>query len=119
MIKPIYIKYPKGEGQVPACGVLILYNFRDFKGGSLCVRVALGMAVASVTFLYVYLKTVGRNITDQNRYIYSILLYSKYIDVSDLPPVHTPASVEVQSTSSRDRPGKSCSEYTVFRLVER
>ena len=103
MIKPIYIKYQKGGGQVPACGVLILYNFRDFKGGVLCVRVALGMAVASVTLLYVYLITVGRNITDQNRYIYSILLYSKYIDVSDLPPVHTPASVEVWSTSSRDK----------------
>jgi hypothetical protein len=64
MIKLIYIKYPKGRGWVPACGVPILYNFRDFKGGSLYVRVALGMAVASVTFLYVYLITVGRNITD-------------------------------------------------------
>jgi hypothetical protein len=68
------------------------------------VRVALGIAVASVTLLYVYL------VISPIRYIYSILLYSKYIDVGDLPPVHTPASVEVWSTSSRDNTSRYYSQ---------
>jgi hypothetical protein len=82
--------------------MFLFYTTLETLRGSLCVRVALGMAIAFVTFLYVFLITVGRNITDWNKYIYLILLYSKYIDVGDLPPVHTPASVEVWSTSSRD-----------------
>jgi hypothetical protein len=40
------------------------YTTSETLRGGLYVRVALGMAIASVTFLYVYLITVGRNITD-------------------------------------------------------